>query len=70
MTAAETLINAPEFTVSELSSAQLAPVVEEHPSEEPAAAGIRPAEGPAAAGIHPNVDNHEASIPLVHSRDS
>jgi FlaA1/EpsC-like NDP-sugar epimerase len=56
--------------VSELSSAQLAPVVEEHPSEEPAAAGIHPAEGPAAAGIHPNVDNHEASIPLVHSRDS
>jgi FlaA1/EpsC-like NDP-sugar epimerase len=56
--------------VSELSSAQLAPVVDEHPSKEPAAAGIRPAEGPAAAGIHPNVDNHEASIPLVHSRDS
>jgi FlaA1/EpsC-like NDP-sugar epimerase len=45
--------------VAELSSAQLDP-----PAEEPVA------EEPAAAGIHPNVDNHEASIPLVHSRDS
>jgi FlaA1/EpsC-like NDP-sugar epimerase len=27
-------------------------------------------DGAAAAGIHPNVDNHGASIPLVHSRDS
>jgi FlaA1/EpsC-like NDP-sugar epimerase len=26
--------------------------------------------GGAVAGIHPNVDNHDASIPLVHSRDS
>jgi FlaA1/EpsC-like NDP-sugar epimerase len=24
----------------------------------------------AAAGIHPSVDNHDASVPLVHSRDS
>jgi FlaA1/EpsC-like NDP-sugar epimerase len=24
----------------------------------------------ASTGIHPNVDNHDASIPLVHSRDS
>jgi FlaA1/EpsC-like NDP-sugar epimerase len=45
--------------VSELSSAELAPAAEKAPVEEPA-----------AAGIHPNVDNHEASIPLVHSRDS
>jgi FlaA1/EpsC-like NDP-sugar epimerase len=46
--------------VSELSAAQL-----EHP-----AAGEGPEEEPAAAGIHPSVDNHEASIPLVHSPDS
>jgi FlaA1/EpsC-like NDP-sugar epimerase len=45
--------------VSQLSSAQLA-----HPSAEDAE------EEAAAPGIHPNVDNHEASIPLVHSRDS
>jgi FlaA1/EpsC-like NDP-sugar epimerase len=45
--------------VAELSSAQLDPSAEEPVVEEPA-----------AAGIHPNVDNHEASIPLVHSRDS
>jgi FlaA1/EpsC-like NDP-sugar epimerase len=46
--------------VSELSAAQL---------EHPAAAEDAKAE-PAVAGIHPNVDNHEASIPLVHSPDS
>jgi FlaA1/EpsC-like NDP-sugar epimerase len=46
--------------VSELSSAQL-----EHPSADEA-----DREEPAATGIHPNVDNHEASIPLVHSPDS
>jgi FlaA1/EpsC-like NDP-sugar epimerase len=46
--------------VSELSSAQL-----EHPSADEA-----DREEPAATPIHPNVDNHEASIPLVHSPDS
>jgi FlaA1/EpsC-like NDP-sugar epimerase len=43
--------------VSELSAARL----------EPVSGAID--DGP-VAGIHPNVDNHDASIPLVHSRDS
>jgi FlaA1/EpsC-like NDP-sugar epimerase len=43
--------------VSELSAARL-----EHSSD-----GVG---GGAVTGIHPNVDNHDASIPLVHSRDS
>jgi FlaA1/EpsC-like NDP-sugar epimerase len=43
--------------VSELSAARL-----EHSS--------RGVDGGAATPIHPNVDNHAASIPLVHSRDS
>jgi FlaA1/EpsC-like NDP-sugar epimerase len=46
--------------VSELSAARL-----EHAADEDGAY-----DGGAAAGIHPKVDNHGASIPLVHSRDS
>jgi FlaA1/EpsC-like NDP-sugar epimerase len=46
--------------VSELSAASL-----DHQEDGDGARG-----GNAAAGIHPKVDNHEASIPLVHSRDS
>ncbi|HWW89802.1 MAG TPA: nucleoside-diphosphate sugar epimerase/dehydratase [Solirubrobacteraceae bacterium] len=46
--------------VSELSAAR------PHQSE----TGDGAYDGSAAAPIHPKVDNHEASIPLVHSRDS
>jgi hypothetical protein len=46
--------------VSELSSAELEHVPADDSAEEESA----------APGIHPNVDNHEASIPLVHSPDS
>jgi FlaA1/EpsC-like NDP-sugar epimerase len=46
--------------VSELSAASL-----DHSAPQNGA----PA-GRAAAGIHPSVDNHGASVPLVHSRDS
>jgi FlaA1/EpsC-like NDP-sugar epimerase len=46
--------------VSELSAANL-----DHSAPQNGA----PA-GRAAAGIHPSVDNHGASVPLVHSRDS
>jgi FlaA1/EpsC-like NDP-sugar epimerase len=46
--------------VSELSAAR-----REHSGEED-----RVEEVGGAPGIHPNVDNHGASIPLVHSRDS
>jgi FlaA1/EpsC-like NDP-sugar epimerase len=45
--------------VSELSAARL-----DHPAD------LDGAYGSAGAGIHPKVDNHGASIPLVHSRDS
>jgi FlaA1/EpsC-like NDP-sugar epimerase len=46
--------------VSELSAARL-----DHSEDRDGAY-----DGSAAAGIHPKVDNHGASIPLVHSRDS
>jgi FlaA1/EpsC-like NDP-sugar epimerase len=46
--------------VSELSAARL-----DHSEDRDGAY-----DGSAATGIHPKVDNHGASIPLVHSRDS